>query len=112
MDYDMSQGANKEDLSSISRVRGLLYGVFVSEIVTADGKCLEEFVTARTSSREHASKYKFLKEAPTQENWITWIQFWKQHTVRNFDISTPLGKWIHPTHRVWEWYYNKEGSML
>ena len=65
MDYDMSQGANKEDLSSISRVRGLLYGVFVSEIVTADGKCLEEFVTARTSSREHASKYKFLKEAPT-----------------------------------------------
>ena len=40
------------------------------------------------------------------------MQFWKQHTVENFKLSTPLGECIHPTHRVWEWYYNKEGSSL
>ena len=71
IDYAMSKSATKEDLSSMSRVRGLLCAIFVSDIVTADGKHLEEFTTARTHSREHASTYKFPKEAPTQEDWIT-----------------------------------------
>ena len=75
MDYVMSQCATKEDLLSISRVRGLSCAMFVSDIVTADGKYLEEFTTARTHSRKHASNYKFPKGAPTQEDWIMWIQF-------------------------------------
>ena len=98
----MSKGATKEELVSMTRVRGLLCSLFVSDIVTADGKHLEDFAILRTHSREHASTYKFPKEAPTQEDWITWIQFWKQHTVRNIELSTPLGEWIHPTYRVWE----------
>ena len=56
MEYAMSKGASKEELLSMSRVRGLLCAIFVSAIVTANGKHLEEFATARTSSREHASK--------------------------------------------------------
>ena len=46
MNYAMSKGATKKDLSSMSRVRGLLCAIFVSDIVTADGKYLEEFATA------------------------------------------------------------------
>ena len=84
----------------------------MSDIVTADGKYLEEFATDRTSIREHASNYKFPKEAPTQDDWTTWLKFWKQHTVRNVELATPLGEWIHPTHRVWEWYYDQEGCNL
>ena len=112
MEYAMSKGATKEDLSRISRVRGLLCAIFVSDTVTAGGKYLEEFATARTHSREHTSTCKFPKEAPTQEDWITWMQFWKQHTVGNFELSTPLGKWIHPTHRERECYYDNEVSSL
>ena len=55
MEYAMSKGATKEDLLSTSRVRGLLCAIFVSDIVTADGKYLEEFATARTHSRERVS---------------------------------------------------------
>ena len=84
----------------------------MSDIVTTDGKYLEDFAISRTHSREHASTYKLPKEAPTQENWITWRQFWKQDTVGNFELSTPLGEWIHPLQRVWEWYYDKEGASL
>ena len=54
MEYAMSKGATKEDLLSISRVRGLLCSIFVSDIVTANGKYLEEFATSRIHSREHA----------------------------------------------------------
>ena len=73
MKYTMSKGVTKEDLPSISRVRGLLCAICVSDIVMANEKYLEGFTTARTHSREHASTYTFPKEAPTQEDWITWM---------------------------------------
>ena len=112
MEYAMSKGATKEDLLSISRVRSLLCSIFVSDIVTVNVKYLDECATFRTLSREHASTYKFPKEASTQEDWITWRRFWKQHTVGNFELSTPLGDWIHPTHRVSEWYFDEEALSL
>ena len=55
MEYALSKGATKEDLLSILRVKGLLCSIFVSNIVTADGKYLEEFATPGTHRREHAS---------------------------------------------------------
>ena len=39
----MNQGAIKEDIISISNVRGSLCAMFMSDIVTVDGKLLEEF---------------------------------------------------------------------
>ena len=56
MEYVRSKGASKEKLLSMSRVRGFLCTIFVSDLVTADGKYLEDFTTARTLSKEHVSK--------------------------------------------------------
>lgn len=71
MDYVMNKGANKEYLFSMLQLTGFLCVIFVSDIVMVDRKHLEEFNTARTLRREHTSKYKFLKEALTQDNWTT-----------------------------------------
>ena len=60
----MSKGSSKEELLSISRVRGLLCAIFMSDIVTSDGTHLEEFSPIRSSSREHTSKYNFPRETP------------------------------------------------
>ena len=46
MEFTMIIGASKEELLSISRVRDLLYAIFVSDIVTVDGKHLEKLATA------------------------------------------------------------------
>ena len=86
MEYAMSKGATKEALLSISRVRGLLCSIFVSDIVTTNGKYLKDFATPRKHSREHASTHTFLKEAPTQEDWTAWTRFWKQDMVGNFEL--------------------------
>ena len=75
MDSIMSKGTRKEDLLSMSRVRGLVCAICVSNLVTTDRKYPEEFTTARTMSREHRSKYKFPKEALIQDDWTTWVQF-------------------------------------
>ena len=43
MEYAMNMGLDKEDLLSMSRVKGKLGVIFLSDVVTADGKHLETF---------------------------------------------------------------------
>ena len=71
----MSKGGNKKALSLISRVSSFNFAIFVSDIVTVNGPYFEEFITFRSSSREHVVTYKFPNKAPTQGNWATSIQF-------------------------------------
>ena len=58
MDYALSQDATKEDPSSVSRVRGLLCAISVSDIVTADRKYLEEILQLEhTAENTHPTKF-------------------------------------------------------
>ena len=41
-----------------------------------------------------------------------WKGFWRQHTVENFQLHTPLGAWTETPHREWEWFYDKKGDCL
>ena len=55
-DFAMSKGASKEELVGISRVRGILCAMFMSDIVKADCTYLEEVATIRSTNRKHSSK--------------------------------------------------------
>ena len=66
---------SKEDSLNISRVRDSLCAIFVSDIVTAYGKFLEDLACVYLTSRDHASTFKFPKEALTQEDWQTGFDF-------------------------------------
>ena len=57
MDYRMSKGISKEDLSSIPRFRGLLCAIFVSENFTTDKKYLEQLDTASVLSRKEITSF-------------------------------------------------------
>jgi hypothetical protein len=59
-----------------------------------------------------ATRYIFPWEKPTRDDWATWIDFWRGYTTTGGKLKTPLGHWIYGTHRVWEWYYNKEDNNL
>ena len=96
----MEQLINNEELLSISRVRRFLCAIFLSAIVTAGGEFLKKSIFEKLTSREHASKFKFPKEAPTQNDWQVWNHFWKQHIVANFKLATPQCEWLHLTHQV------------
>ena len=98
MKLTMNKGGSKEELLRISKVRGLLCIIFMSDIITADSTYLEGFATARSLSREHSSEYNFFNEAQTQGDWTTWIQFLGQNIVNYFELATPLSEWIHHIH--------------
>ena len=40
------------------------------------------------------------------------MEFWRYHCGENFRLPTPLGNWVNPSHREWEWFYNRETDSL
>ena len=112
MEYAMSMGLDKEDLLSMSRVKGKLGVIFLSDMTTADGKHLEVFTFDPIEQDVSQSKFASPKETPTDQDWDVWKNFWHQRTVENFQLHTPLGAWTPTTHRRWNWFHNGETNCL
>ena len=97
---------------SVSRVKGKLGVIFLSNTTTADGKRLEEYACEPQTSTSSHTKFNFPREEPTHQDWEVWWHFWRQHTVENFQLHTPLGAWTSTSHRRWEWFYDEEDGCL
>ena len=40
------------------------------------------------------------------------MRYMKVLTTQNFELPTPLGEWMHATHRRWEWVLNDRDQIL
>ena len=106
-------GNNVDHLAKLARVRGSLGAIFISDIVTADGKYIEQFaVEKELSSRLRRSTYDFPKEMPTDRDWELWVSYLRSMTGENFELTTPLGAWDNVSHRSWEWVLSDGGGVL
>ena len=103
MELILDSGLSKEDIKSLSRCRGMLQCIFLSDMVTADGKYLESFVF-EPGPFKRRSTYRFPPEGPTRRDWDTWFTFWHNYASVGGKLRIPLGRWIHPTHRKWIWF--------
>ena len=84
MELAMDTGLGKDDLMSVSRVKGKLGDIFLSDMTTADGKYLEEYACDPQTPLSSGTKFNFPREEPTRQDWEVWRDFWRQHTVENF----------------------------
>ena len=98
-------------LRSLGQCRVAHEAIFLSDLTTAYGKYLEEFVFV-PGSKERASTFKFPCEQPTQSDWDSWFDFWHHFTSTGDKLKVPLGYWISPTHRIWKWYYRADTDEL
>ena len=69
MEFAMEGGLDKEELLAMSRVKGKLGAIFLSDLVIADGKHLETFAYQKESSERPSSKYRCPREEPTDHDW-------------------------------------------
>ena len=67
--FVMEGGLSKEDLLSMSGVKKKLGAIFLSDLVTADGKYLETFACQKEFNERPSSKYRFPREEPTDHDW-------------------------------------------
>jgi hypothetical protein len=81
----------------------MLQCIFLSDVVTADGRYLESFVFDPGPFKRQ-SNYRFPRECPSQKDWETWFGFWHSYVLTGDKLEVPLGSWINPTHRKWLWY--------
>ena len=59
MEFAMSMGLDKEDLVSMSRVKGRLGVIFLSDMTAADGKHLESFACYPSEQALPQTKFTF-----------------------------------------------------
>jgi hypothetical protein len=83
----------------------------LSDLATADGKYLEQFVLEQKVNGVK-SKYKFPRKEPTKSDWTRWSNFWTSPTTAGQQLLEELGNWKNPSHRTWRWYYNKDTEEL
>ena len=106
MEVIMASISSKAAVQSLNRCRCYLGALFLSDITTADGKYLEQFVFEQTANSVK-STYKFPREEPTRSDWTRWRNFWTSYTTVGRRLHEELGKWKNPSHRTWRWYYKK-----
>ncbi len=88
----------------------MLQCIFLSDVVTADGRYLESFVFDPGPFKRR-SDYRFPREYPSQKDWETWFKFWHSYMLTGDKLAVPLDKWINPTHRKWLWYANPTDGL-
>ncbi len=91
------------EVQSISWCWGSLQCIFLSDLVTVDGRYLESFVFELGPPKKR-STYHFPHECPTKKDWDIWFNFWHNYATTGGKLKVPLGRWTHPTHRKWLWY--------
>jgi hypothetical protein len=111
MEIFHSLDLSQKTILSLSQCQVSLESIFLSDITTADGRYLEDFVFS-PGGRDRSSSFCFPREAPTREDWNRWFDFWHSFTTTGDKLKVPLGNWINPTHRIWKWFYREDSDDL
>jgi hypothetical protein len=96
---------------SLSRCRGALEIIFLSDMTTANRRYLEQLVFDPGSQTSRPT-YKFPQEIPTRGDWEVWFNFWHKHTATGDKIHVSLGKWLAPTQKIWRCFYSTTNNDL
>ncbi len=68
MEIFQSLDLSQETILSLSRCRVSLESIFLSDITTADGRYLEDFVFS-PGGRDRSSSFRFPRKVPTRADW-------------------------------------------
>ncbi len=111
MEIVLDRVSSPAEIKSINRCQGMLQCIFLSDVVTADGRYLKSFVFDPGPFKRR-SNYRFPQECPSQKDWETWFEFWHSYVLTGDKLEVPLGVWINPTHRKWLWYTTPTDEKL
>jgi hypothetical protein len=110
VDLFLNEGYKGMDLRRLNRCRLALRSIFLSDIVTADGRRLEDFVMHSRVGRD--SIFSFPREHPSDKDWALWDDFWTSWCLPNGTVPTVLGEWIQRSHQKWQWFYDEDAEAL
>lgn len=92
--------------ASLNRCRLALELIFLSDVVTSDGRNIDPTLLVPPADDTSHSRFTFPREIPTAADWKEWFNFWTAYTGPSFSLDLPLGRWTAPTHRIIKWFYS------
>jgi hypothetical protein len=97
---------------SFRRCRVASHVLYLSCLASANGQALDPTRGQPGTDYSTSTTYDFPKERPSAEDWVTWRQFWQHYCLLDGSLPRSLGKWRHPAHRVWEWFYDEPSDVV
>ena len=77
---------------SFQRCRISVKAIFLSDIVSPDGRMIEDrYLFPQDFHQPPLSEYDFAEERPSKEDWEVWVEFWDSVTYPGFVLPTALG---------------------
>jgi hypothetical protein len=105
------KGYSREILLRLNRVRIYLQALFISDILTASGNKINTEMTAQSMTQRKQLRLRWPIEHPTGPDFQLW-----RDAVRALcpsrDNRTRMGPFIAPTHRIWNWRWDKGSGSL
>jgi hypothetical protein len=101
-----------DDLLSITRCRLSCCSIFLSDITAANGRYLDPTHGQAGFDYRPFTSYTFPREQPSDHDWMVWDILWTQHCYVDGSLPRTLGKWLHNTHRLWEWFYHPTEDVI
>jgi hypothetical protein len=80
MEIFFAADLSPEAIGSLGQCRGTLEAIFLSDVITADGRYLKKFVFD-PGCKNLKSTYEFPREKPPNKDWRTWFNFWHSFTL-------------------------------
>ena len=111
MDMFEEMGFSAPDLQRLNRVRVHQQVLFLSEILDAAGKTLDERYLDRRPSNEDWSTLKFPQERPPRKDFRLWAMALRQ-IAPEAGIQDRLGSFLHKGYKVWPWRLDPERRRL
>ena len=100
-------------LQSLQRCRICWNALFLSNLTSVNGRQIERrFLSPPGPRDKNLSTYDFGTERPTPLDWAAWAEFWGRFTLHGLYLISPLGDWVAPTHRIWEWHYLPDRNTI
>jgi hypothetical protein len=106
----LSNGVTGLELRKMNKCRLQLHAIFLSNITTASGRYLEEWVLGSRKGRQ--SRIKFPREHPSTNDCNLWDTFWAAWLNSNGTVPHKLGHWINNPHQRWDWFFDKQLNIL
>ena len=112
IDLILDSNRTSDAKRGLNRCRLASQAIFVSDVTTANGRKIERSLLNPVTTEIDRSSYTFPREHPSASDWTEWAIFWAQFAGPDLLLHQPLGEWLHPTHRKWNWFYNEEEDRL
>ena len=102
-----------KELASINRVRKHQQALFLSDIVSANGRTIEEVylsdwqLSYERQLGRRRSHLDFGKEFPSNDDFVNWNRALNSSTLGTMTLPNRLGNWVAASPRIWRVFYDE-----